>query len=148
MFALEPLQTSLGSGHLAQEQAHHLGKRPLEMGIADLGPAGADALAGRFVRALHQAAVRDEVLHATEAADVLDFVEQNQRENLAHARDRAEQVVGLGIVDLRGAGQLQLDLVEDLVIDVNEIDIDLDRGLDAGIGEAFGDVLAVLSAAT
>src|SRR5690606_25000918 len=60
---------------VTDEERRGLRERPLQMGVADLGPARAELLPGRAVLALHQPGIGEEVLDSREAADVLDLVE-------------------------------------------------------------------------
>jgi hypothetical protein len=60
--------------------------------------------------------VGGELLHALEAADVVDLVEDREREHLAHARDRAQELEGLGVVLLRLAHQVALEIREQGVV--------------------------------
>jgi hypothetical protein len=71
---------------LAQEQGRRLGEGPLEVGVADLVPAGALLLAGRLVGAAHQPGVGQELVGGREAADVVYLVEQDQGQESVRSR--------------------------------------------------------------
>jgi len=86
------------SGWIAtQKQDGRLTKGPAQISIADLGAAGAIGLAGRFPLAFDQAAIGDEVLHAFKAFDAVDFVEDDQRQDIANALDGLEPDDGIFI---------------------------------------------------
>jgi len=78
---LEPLALPV----LAQEGNRRLGERPFEMDIPLLRATTPDDLARRFMPPLHQAGIRGELLHAVEARDVVNLVEDGQRKDLADA---------------------------------------------------------------
>src|SRR3546814_20043240 len=77
-----------------QEEDRGFRKRPLQEGIADLLAGESVVLARRLLGALDEACVTDEVLHAWEAADILDLVEDHQRPDLRSEERR----VGKGCV--------------------------------------------------
>src|SRR5262249_15963346 len=68
-----------------QEQPRGLGEGPLELGVADLLAREAGALARRLLGTLDQPAIGHEILHPGEAGDVLELIQDDQRENLANA---------------------------------------------------------------
>lgn len=68
---------------IPEEQHGRFGKGPLEVSVADFFARGALAFARGFPGALAQAAVRDELLHAGEPGDLVDFVEEHEAEELA-----------------------------------------------------------------
>ena len=99
----------------AEEQHRGLGEGPLQMNVSDLGSTRAELLARGAVIALDQAAVGKKVLNSGESADVVDLVEDRERQNLADPRDRAEAMEGVWIVSLGLADQMELELTNDLV---------------------------------
>jgi len=123
---------------LAQEEDGGLGEGPLQVDIPDLGPARAEPLAGRAVLAPDESAVGEEVLYPREASDVLDLVENHERQDLADAGHRAQAVKGLGIVLLGAADEVQLELADGLVVMRDHLEIDLDAPADVGVGEGLG----------
>ena len=76
----------LSFGVVAKEEGRGLREGPLQMDVADLGSSGSELLARRAVLALHEPRVREKVLDAWEAADVVDLVEDRERQDLADAR--------------------------------------------------------------
>ena len=70
-----------------QEEDGGLGECPLEVHVPDLRAAGTELLAGRCVVALHQSAIGEEVLHSREATDVVDLVEDRERQDLPNTGD-------------------------------------------------------------
>ena len=61
---------------LADEEDGGFGKGPAQMHVADLFARGAQSFAIRFFGALHQATIRDKILHARKAANVLNLIEE------------------------------------------------------------------------
>ena len=82
------------------------------MGIADFVARGPQAFTGRFLATFDQAAIRGEVLHAWEAADVMDFIEQHETENLANAGYGLQQIQGVGIMRFGGFEDIDLPFVQ------------------------------------
>src|SRR3972149_1659042 len=77
----QALDVSLAARVAMQEADSGFGEGPLEMGAADLGAARAEALAIGAVLGLDEAAVGAEVLHAREARDGVDLVEDGEPED-------------------------------------------------------------------
>src|SRR5262249_16790603 len=109
----------------------------------DLVAAAALPLAGRLVAAADQPGVGEELADRGEAADVVDLVEQDQGQDLADAGHGAQAVEGLRVIDLGGAGPGQLQCAGLGVVGVEQGQVDLDVLLDAGVGEAAGEVQLV-----
>src|SRR5512145_2706360 len=95
MFALDAREKRLARGALGEEQHGCLREGPLQVRVADLGASGAAHLPGRALLALHQPAVGREVLDALEAADVVDFVEDRQGEDLVDPWDAPYELEGV-----------------------------------------------------
>ncbi len=74
----------LGARITAQKKTGCLAEGPLEVHVTDLGVLGLHALARRFVRALHQPCVGDEVADPGEAADVVYLIEDHQSKGLSY----------------------------------------------------------------
>src|SRR5262249_37742161 len=103
--AMPMLQTSQvfwSCGIMAQEQHCSLGKSPFQAGSTDLLARGASAFPSGFLGTLHQATIRDKILHAWEAVNVMDFIEQHEAENLADTRHRLQQIQGIGVMVFGG----------------------------------------------
>ena len=92
---------------------HH---EPTEASVADLGATVSSDLAvtGLFWR--DQPGVRQEVAHRGETFDGVNLIEQYQREELAHARNRLQQEAGLGIVQLGLPQQVGLQSFQELIV--------------------------------
>ena len=97
------------------------------MRVPDLRSSRSEPLAGGAVLALHEARVGQEVLDSGEAMDVVDLVEDRQRQDLPDAGDRAEPVVRLGIVLLGATLEMKLQLAEGRVVGLDQGS--RDRGL-------------------
>ena len=113
------------------------------MGVADLVAAGALLLAGRLVAAADQSGVRQKLADLGEAADVMNLVQQDQGQHLADAGHGTQAVKGLRIVHLGGPRKVQLQVGDLGIVGVDQGQIDLDVLLDAGVGEALGEVQVV-----
>jgi hypothetical protein len=96
---------------------------------------------GRRLRRSDQATVRPELLHAAEAPDVVNLVEQYEGENLPDARNRSKEVVVRPIVDPGLFGQLPLEALDDAVVVADEFEIGLDRAANERIVEEDRDRL-------
>jgi hypothetical protein len=75
--------------------------------------------------------------------NVMDLVEDDQRQDLADAGHRAQAVEGAGVVLRGGAHDGELDLGEQRVIVVDQRQVQRDARPHARIGEALGDAGAV-----
>jgi hypothetical protein len=92
MLAFDAGEQRLAFGALGQEQHGGFREGPLQIGIADLGAAAAHDLAGRALLALHQPAVGGELLDAREASNVVDLIQDRQRQDVANPRQRPQQL--------------------------------------------------------
>src|SRR5262245_7587754 len=137
LLLLHPL---LGPVAAAQKQAGGLRERPAQVRVADLLATRALLLAGRLVLAADQPGIAEEMTHVGKAADVMDLVKKDEGQDLTDAGNRLQPEIGLRIIDLGGTCQVQLHVAEQLVVLVDQGEIDLHRLVDAGIGEAVGDV--------
>jgi hypothetical protein len=70
-----------------QEECGRFRKGPFKVGVADLVPRRAQAFAPGFFRTLDEATRRREILHPREAVDLVNFVEQDEAQDFANARD-------------------------------------------------------------
>jgi hypothetical protein len=90
------------------------------------------------VAATHEPRVGEEVAHFREAADVVDLVEQDERENLADAGDRTQALVRVAVIDLGVTFEIEFDLGEALIVRTDERQIGLDAQLHRRIVEVIG----------
>ena len=140
---LKLLEGLLGGPVSPQKQTGRLREGPLQVGVPDLLSAGAQLFPRRFLGAPDEPTVGDEILHPGKSGDVVDLVEENQPEDLPHSGDGPKQVVAVGIVDPGMAGQVELDLLEVLVVDLDQGQVSLDALSDAVIGKALGEIFPV-----
>jgi hypothetical protein len=84
---------------------------------------------------LHEPAVGDDVLDAREAGDVLDLIEEHQRQDLADPGHGAQAGEGVDVVDLGGAGEVQVEVGQEPVIVVEQREVRLDALADRGVGK-------------
>src|SRR5215218_3480789 len=128
----------------AQKQGGSFGEGPLEVDIDHLPTGKFFRLAGRLMRSLHQASIGEKVLDPGEAAEVVNLVEQGQRENLSDARDGAqeEEVPVVVLADL--VKQVELHVTDDLIVAVEQSDVGGDGHLDGVVVEVFDDGASIL----
>ena len=136
-FELQPLGVS------PEKEDGSFGEGPLEVGVADLLPGSAVAFAGGFLGALDEASVGDEVLDAWEAADVVDFVKDDQGEDGTDAVDGFQEMEGVGIVFSGVTKDVAFEIPLQSVEVIDKIEIGLDAPSNDGIVELFCDSLAV-----
>ncbi len=72
-----------------EKEGGRFGEGPLQVDVADLAAGGAKALAGGLLGALDQTGIGSEVLHPGEAVDVVDLIEDHQREGRTDPMDGA-----------------------------------------------------------
>ena len=143
VLTLELLEEVLTLGVLAEEQDGGLRESPLEMNVSDLAAAVPQALAGGLLRALDEARIRGEVLDAGEAVNVVDLIEDRQRQDLADAGHRFEMEEARGVVLFDGTDDVPFELTDLPVVDLDESEVGLDALADARIDELLGDAVAV-----
>ena len=85
VFALQASHQFLSFRVVAEKQDSRFREGPLEMRVADLFAGEAIVFPGRLATALDQAAIGDKLLHALEAVDVVNLVENGQGQDLADA---------------------------------------------------------------
>ena len=73
---------------LAEEEDGGFGKGPAQMDVADLFARRAQPFAIGFFGALDQTTIRDEILHAGKAGDVLNLIQNDQAPESARSRGR------------------------------------------------------------
>ena len=145
VFVFQPCQVSLPLGVVAEKAHGGLLERPLQVRVADFVARRTVNFVGGFLLRFHQTAVGCEILHGRETGDVVNFVKKNQRENLANAGYRIQQVKRVGVVLLGMAQDFQFDLVEQIVVKVDPLQIKGDIQLHAGIGEALRHTITIAS---
>ena len=102
LFLFDSLEVLFGCGVFAFEQWHDLAKGPLEVAVAHLPAWRSVVLARRSVTAANQSSVRQEVSNFGESFDVVDFIQQRHRNDLADTGDGFEQIEYIGVVDFGG----------------------------------------------
>ena len=143
VFADQPLVELFGWAVGSEEQTGSLTESPLEVDVADLGVLGALVLAGRLACGFDQAAVGDEVTDGGETADIVDFIDHHQGEDLADAGNGAQQAEHHGVMVACLLEHLALELEENGVVDIEEHHVGFDALADHGIGEQLGQADAV-----
>jgi hypothetical protein len=83
---LQPGQLLLSGLVPSKEQRSRFSKGPCEVRGPTLVPRSAQAFAPGFCRTLDESTIRREILHPWEAIDLVNFVEQDETEDVANAR--------------------------------------------------------------
>jgi hypothetical protein len=122
---------------VAQEEPGRLRNRPAQVHGADLLARDTPPRPSGFLGALHQTTIRDEILHAREAGDVLNLLQTHQRQNLPDAGHGLSAGEGLDLVRLSCTGDLEFPLAQQLVIVSAEGHLHRDRLAHAGLGEVL-----------
>ncbi len=128
---------------ISQKEDGSLAERPLEVGVADLVVAAAGAFTGRLVSTFDQTSIGNEVSDLWEAVDVVDLVENHQREDRTHAGDRLQQMISDGVMMFGLPLDLRLEIEQDPVVDIEKMQICLNALLCAGLFESLGQSSAV-----
>ena len=116
MLLLDLRQELLSARRMAQEAHGGFRERPLQMDIAHLGAAAPQGLAGGRVGALHQARIRRTFVHPIKAGDVVDLIENRQRQHLADARDGSQTVERVAVMPLGVPHDRQLEVGDEIVV--------------------------------
>ena len=94
----------LDARNTTYEKTGYFAEVPLEVHVTDLG-----RVARRFVQALNQPCVGDEIGDLGEAADMVDLVEDHQCKDLSDFGDDAQQAHGYRVVFRNLCVDLSLD---------------------------------------
>jgi hypothetical protein len=140
----KPREILLSHRVASQKQGGGFGEGPLEMDIPHLGSGQLFCLAGRFMRPLDQASVGEKVLDPGEPAEVVNLVEQGQREDLTDAWDRAQKVEFPVPVLADLVNQIELHIADDLVIAFEQSNVGGDGHLDGFVVEVLDDGSSIL----
>ncbi len=82
-------------------------------------------------------------MDAFESFDVVDLVEDRQRQDLADAGNGAEPVKGLRVVLLGAANEMEFELGDDGVVELDQLEVDLEALARIGVGKPLGDAFSV-----
>jgi len=82
----------------SQKQDSSFGECPLQVDVSDLSAGAFEAFAGGLLDTLDQAGVGGEVLYPWEAVNVVDLVEDDEREDFSNAVDSAKEVESLRVM--------------------------------------------------
>jgi len=139
VFFLQAREVFLARRIVPQKQDGGFRKRPVQVGVTDLGTRGAVSCACGFIRAFDQAAIGDKILHPWETLDVMNLVEQNEAQDFSDPGHDLEQVQGLGIVLLCRFDNVSFHIAEEMVVVPDQREVDFHALLDGRIGKALGD---------
>jgi len=113
------------------------------MDVAHLGPTGPECLARRPMLAFHQPGIRRKLLHAVEARDVVNLIEDRQRKHLADAGHGPEAVERIAVMALRLAHDCQLEIRDEIVVALKQREVHINALANTGIGELLADAGAI-----
>ena len=113
------------------------------MDVAHLGPARPELFPGRLLGAFDQSSIRRELLDAIKARDVVNLVENGQREDLADARHRAKPMKRVRIVAFGLADDGEFEIIDERIVLVDQRDVDLDALLHTRIGKVLHDPVTI-----
>ena len=113
------------------------------MHIPHLRAAGPQHLAARLFPAFHQPGVRGKLLDPIESLDVMDFVEDGERQHFPNAGHGSQAVKRIAVMPFRVAHERQLEVVDQAVVALKERQIDFDALADTRVGKMVGHAIAI-----
>jgi hypothetical protein len=128
---------------VAEAQHRRGGAGPREIRLPDLRAGGALPLPRRCLGTRDQAAVGHKLVHAGEALEGMDFIEQPQAQHRTDPRAGASQVERVGLVRLGRGADRQLHVTEPVVVVPHQRQIACDALLPRGSGTPRGHAVAV-----
>jgi hypothetical protein len=143
VFLLEPLFEFHAFGIPPKEEDSGFGEGPLEVGVTDLFARGSIAFPGGFFGALAEPGIGGEVLDPGETVDVVDLVEDDEREDGPDAVDGPQEIEGVGIVVPGISEDVAFEIAREAIEMVDELEIDLDASSNVGVNELTGDTLSM-----
>jgi hypothetical protein len=143
VFVLQPGQVLLADRIVPQKQHGGFGKRPLQIGVADLGARKAGAFARGFRRTLTQTAIGDKILDPGKALDVMHLLQEHQAEDFANSGSGLEEGQGLRLVVLGGFNDRSLHIAEQRLVGVKQRQVPVPTLLARRIRNPLGDASAV-----
>jgi hypothetical protein len=85
----------------------------------------------------------DKVLDCREAVDVVDLIENDQGQDLADARHRAQPHQGFAIMLFGGTNDMKFHRGQELSVMPDQLKVEFDASLHAGIAESLGHAFAI-----
>jgi len=125
-----------------EEKNRSFREGPLQMGIADLLPGGAEFLSSRLFRGFHQSAVRDKILDPGETVNVMNLIEDDQTKDSSNTGDRAQTEIGIRVMNLRNKRQFMFKTQQQLVVVVQKRKIEFYVLLNTDIRKPFGNTFS------
>jgi hypothetical protein len=113
------------------------------MGVADFGPRRSGAFARRFPGTLDETTGGGKILHPREARDIVHVVEEHEAEDLPDARDRLQQIEGIGVMVLGRFDDGEFDIAQQRIVGGDERKVHFDALVHRRIGKALSDPVAV-----
>jgi hypothetical protein len=115
MLFLQTCEKLLTVRVMAQKQRGRFRKGPLEVRMADFVAGSSQAFASGFLAAFDQARIGGEVLHTGKTVDVMNFIKENEAQDLSDTRNSLQPVEGVGIVLLGGVEEIEFEVLEKLI---------------------------------
>ena len=143
VFFLEPFFVFHTFGVSPEEEDGGFGESPLEVGVTDFLVGCAMTFPGGFPGRFNETAIGDEVLDCWEAAYVVDFIKDDERENGSDAVDGFQEKKGVGIVFCGVTMDVYFEVPLDSIEMIDEFEISFDALSDGRIGEMLGNTLAM-----
>ena len=92
MFVLQARHILLAGGIVPEKQHGGFGEGPFAIGITNFRAGGAVAFPRRFLGAFDQAAIGHKILNPGKAPNIMDLIQEDQRQDFANAGDRLQPV--------------------------------------------------------
>lgn len=143
VFLLQTCQILLAGLVPAQEQRGRFSKGPCEVGVADCVPRCAQAFPPGCFGTLDETTIRGAILHAWEAVHVMDFVAQDEAEDVANAWDGRQEVPCLGIMLFRRFEDKEFEVAEHLIIIGDQSEVDFNGLLNSRVSTPLGDAVTI-----
>ncbi len=134
----------LGLMRIPEHEDRGLLDGPFEMMVADLFIAVSGPFAVRFFDRPDQPGVRGKILYPGKAGDIVNFIQDDQGQDLPDTRDRAQQVQGVVIVLPGGFFDIPFELLEDLIHGIDHGQVDFDALSDGRIAKPLGNPVVVV----
>ena len=143
VLASQPIHILFGLVRFAQADHGRGSNRPFQVGVADLFIGFTGPLAVRLFLRTDQPGIGAKPLHGSKAFDVVDLIQDRQRQDLADPGHRAQSVIVLGVVLLGAVFEVALEIPNQGVVALDQREVDLHTLAHIRLGKRLGDAFAV-----